>query len=119
MQQNFGQKKRPDAQITFFIKYRRNNYLTPVNLIGTAGSGRSEVVLSAHWLITEWILIKCNLTFWSRRRDQMAKFSLRMYTSRLLPMGVQDFMGKSEYVRSSDFRRTEANFRRKNAQNVH
>ena len=32
----------------------------------------------------------------------MAKFSLRMYTSRLLPMGVQDFMGKSEYVRSSD-----------------
>ena len=49
----------------------------------------------------------------------MAKFSLRMYTSRLLPMGVQDFMGKSEYVRSSDFRRTEANFRRKNAQNVH
>ena len=53
MQQNFGQKKRPDAQITFFIKYRRNNYLTPVNLIGTAGSGRSEVVLSAHWLITE------------------------------------------------------------------
>ena len=32
MQQNFGQKKkRPDAQITFFIKYRRNNYLTPVN----------------------------------------------------------------------------------------
>ena len=53
MQQNFGQKKRPDAQITFFIKYRRNNYLIPVNLIGTAGSGRSEVVLSAHWLITE------------------------------------------------------------------
>ena len=46
----------------------------------------------------------------------MAKFSLRVYTSRLLPMGVQDFMGKSEYVRSSDFRRTEANFRRKNAQ---
>ena len=49
----------------------------------------------------------------------MAKFLLRMNTSRLLPMGVQDFMGKSEYVRSSDFRRTEANFRRINAKNDH
>ena len=49
----------------------------------------------------------------------MAKFSIPIYTSRLLPTGVQDFMGKSEYVRPSDFRRTEANSRRKNAQNVH
>ena len=49
----------------------------------------------------------------------MAKFSILIpvYTSRLLPTGVQDYMGKPEYVRSSDFRRTEANFRRKNAQN--
>ena len=45
----------------------------------------------------------------------MDKFSIPMYTSRLLLAGVQDFMGKSEYVQSSDFRRKEANFRRKNA----
>ena len=43
----------------------------------------------------------------------MAKFSIPMYRSRLLLTGVQDFMGKSEYVQSSDIQRTEANFRRK------
>ena len=64
MQQNFGPKKTrkgrfPDTDF-FFLKYdscgRRNNYLTPVNLISTAGSGRSEVVLSAHWSITEFFI---------------------------------------------------------------
>ena len=43
----------------------------------------------------------------------MAKFSISMYRSQLLLTAVQDFMGKSEYVQSSDFRRTEANLRRK------
>ena len=39
-----------------------------------------------------------------------------MRTSQLLLMGVQDFMGKPEYVRPSDFQRTEANFQRKTPQ---
>ena len=64
--------------IFFFGTYscgRGSNRLTPVNKICTAGSGRSEVVLSAYWSITEWILYPNNcryahLTFWSRRWDQ-------------------------------------------------
>ena len=40
----------------------------------------------------------------------MAKYSIPMYTSRLLLTGVQDFMEKWEYIRSSYFQRTEANF---------
>ena len=37
----------------------------------------------------------------------------------LLQTGVQDFIGKSEYVRSLDFWCMKANFGCKNAQNVH
>ena len=56
--QQFFAKKRTFIQVRFpdtdiYSCRRCTNHLTPVNQICTAGSGRSEVVLSAYWSITE------------------------------------------------------------------
>ena len=48
----------------------------------------------------------------------MAEFSIQMNSPRLLLTGVQDFMGKSEYV-IFRFSVNGNQFRHKNAKNVH
>ena len=77
--------------------------------------GRTLVVSSAYWSIdffqnhNRYAL----LIFLRGRQDRIRKFSILMYTSRLLPTGVHDFWRKSMYVRASDFRRTAAISRQK------
>ena len=98
---------------------RRNIFTCQLNCQLPTVGGRTLVVSSAYWSINffqnhnRYAL----LIFLRGRQDQIRKFSILMYTSRLLPTSVHDFWRKSMYVRASDFWRTEAISRRKNAQN--